>query len=132
VNRRHDRAPGALGWSGRLSSAALAASGLGIALRPQAALDVLGLATTSNRGIAETRAGLGGTFLALGLWALRHGSPDASTAVGMTWLGAGAFRTLSLVIDDPETDWTYWAYLAAELVLGLGAIAAGTRHRYEG
>ena len=91
------------GWSGRFSSAAL----------------------------AETRAGLGGTFLALGLWATGRGSPDAFTAVGMTWLGAGAFRTSSLVIDDPETDWTYWAYLAAELTLGLSALAAGTRDRHK-
>jgi|SRR5690348_1254189 hypothetical protein len=116
-------------WSGRLSSAALAGSGLGIALQPQRALEVLGLAAMSNRGVAETRAALGGTFLALGLWALGHGSPDAYTAVGMTWLGAGAFRTSSLAVDDPETDWTYWAYLAAEITLGLSALAAGTRHR---
>jgi hypothetical protein len=83
----------------------------------------------SNRGIAETRAGLGGTFVALGLWALHGGSVDAYRAVGMTWLGAGAFRTLSLVVDHPETDWTYWAYLGLELALGIGALGAGARSR---
>jgi hypothetical protein len=114
------------GW---VSSAALAASGLGIALDPRRAGEVLNLVASSNRGIAETRAGLGGTFVGLGLWALNRRSPDAYTAVGVTWLGAAAFRSAALAVDRPETDWTYWAYLALELTLGFGALAAGTRHR---
>jgi hypothetical protein len=109
------------GW---LSSAALAASGLGIALDPRRAMDALGLAPASKRGIAETRAGLGGTFVGLGLWALSRRSPDAYRAVGATWLGAAAFRTAALAVDRPDTDWTYWAYLALELVLGVSALNA--------
>jgi hypothetical protein len=109
---------------GAISSLALAASGIGIALQPRQAVSTMGLASTSARGIAETRAGLGGTFAALGLWALARRSREAHTAVGVTWLGAAAFRLLSLRLDKPETDATFWAYLAAELSCGLGGITA--------
>lgn len=109
---------------GAVSSLALAASGIGIILQPRQAVTTLGLRTDSSRGIAETRAGLGGTFAALGLWALARRSRDAHVAVGVTWLGAAALRLASLQIDQPETDVTFWAYLAAELTCGLGGIAA--------
>jgi hypothetical protein len=109
---------------GALSSLALAASGVGIVVQPRQAVSTMGLTTTSARGLAETRAGLGGTFAALGLWALARRSRDAHTAVGVTWLGAAALRLLSLRLDKPETDATFWAYLAAELTCGLGAITA--------
>ena len=112
---------------GRTSSAALAASGLAIALQPRRAGAALDLAASSTRGVAETRAGLGGTFAALGLWALARGSAEAYTAVGVTWLGAAVLRGVSLVVDKPDTDWTFWAYLAAELSLGVGALTGGGR-----
>jgi hypothetical protein len=109
---------------GAVSSLALAASGVGIILQPRQAVSTLGLESTSARGIAETRAGLGGTFAALGLWALARRSRDAHAAVGVTWLGAAALRLASLRIDRPETDATFWAYLAAEVTCGLAGIAA--------
>ena len=109
---------------GAVSSLALAASGVGIILQPRQAVATLGLSATSARGIAETRAGLGGTFAALGLWALARRSRDASTAVGVTWLGAAALRVASLRVDQPETDATFWAYLAAELTCGVAGITA--------
>jgi hypothetical protein len=109
---------------GAVTSLALAASGIGIILQPRQAISTLGLAGSSARGVAETRAGLGGTFAALGLWALARRSRDAHTAVGVTWLGAAALRIASLRVDQPETDATYWAYLAAELACGLGGITA--------
>lgn len=109
---------------GAISSLALAASGVGIIVQPRQAVGTMGLASTSARGIAETRAGLGGTFAALGLWALVRRSRDARTAVGVTWLGAAALRALSLRIDSPETDATFWAYLAAELTFGIAGITA--------
>ena len=109
---------------GTVSALALAASGIGIVLQPQQAVSTLGLSTTSSRGIAETRAGLGGTFAALGLWALARRSRDARTAVGVTWLGAAALRLASLQLDGPETDATFWAYLAAEVTCGLAGITA--------
>ncbi|MFL6238537.1 MAG: DUF4345 family protein [Actinomycetes bacterium] len=110
---------------GRVSSAALAASGIGIAVQPQQATRVLRLSATSSRGIAEIRAGLGGTFAALGLWALARGSKDAYRAVGLTWLGAAAVRTMSLRVDEPELDWTFWGFLGAEVLFGVAGVVAG-------
>jgi hypothetical protein len=112
---------------GTLSAVGLAGSGLAIALMPERTLAQLELVPASARGITETRAGLGGTFAGLGLWALLRGTSDAYTAVGMTWLGAAAFRTYSLKVDQPETKPSYWAYLTGELVLGTAGILARTR-----
>ena len=112
---------------GTLSAAALTASGLAIALMPERALAQLELTPVSARGLTEARAGLGGTFAGLGLWALLRGSSDAYTAVGVTWLGAAAFRTYSLTADEPETKPSYWAYLTGEVVLGTAGILARKR-----
>jgi len=112
---------------GTLSAVGLALSGAAIAGRPRQALKTVGLVAQGSRGIAETRAGLGGTFAALGTWALARGSSQAYTAVGVTWLGAAALRLAALRLDEPETDWTYWAYLAGEVTLGLAGLAARSR-----
>jgi hypothetical protein len=112
----------------RLSCAALLASGVAGVVMPEQVAAALELPATSGRGRAETRAGLGGTYAALGGWALISSNPVAQRAVGMTWLGAAGARLLSLKLDRPETDWTFWAYLAAEVGLGVGALGIG-RHR---
>lgn len=112
---------------GRVSSAALAASGLAGVAMPASVSAALDLVPGSARGTAETRAGLGGTYAALGGWALVSRAPAAQTAVGVTWLGAAAVRVGSLVLDRPRTDWTFWGYLAAEVGFGLTALAAA-RH----
>ena len=71
---------------------------------------------------------MGGTFAALGLWALARRRTDVYTAVGVTWLGAAAVRALSLRVDEPETDWSFWAFFAGEVGLGLaGLIGRGRR-----
>jgi hypothetical protein len=114
---------------GTLSAAALAASGLAIALMPERTLVQLELTPESARGITETRAGLGGTFAGLGLWALARGTSDAYTAVGMTWLGAAVFRTYSLKADEPETKPSYWAYLAGETLLGVAGVLGRSARR---
>jgi hypothetical protein len=112
---------------GAVSSAGIAASGIGIALDPKRAAQALAITPTSSRGVAEIRAGIGGTFAALGLWALLRGTPDAYTAVGVTWLGAAAVRTLAIRVDEPQKDVTYWGYLAAELTLGVAGLMARGR-----
>jgi hypothetical protein len=113
---------------GTMSAAALGASGLAIALMPDRTAKALQIAPQSARGITETRVGLGGTYAGLGLWALGRGTSDAYTAVGATWLGAAAFRAWSMQKDEPETDATFWAYLAGETLLGLaGVLARGRR-----
>ena len=107
----------------------MAASGVAIALVPERVGTSLGVKTTSPRGVAELRIGLGGTFAALGLWALLRGTSDAYTAVGVTWLGAAAVRLLTMRVDEPETDATFWAYLGLESTLGIAGLVAGSRNR---
>ena len=109
---------------GRLSAAALMLSGLAGAAMPERVAAALDLPASSGRGLAETRAGLGGTYAALGGWALVSARPAARTAVGVTWLGAAAARLSALAIDRPRTDWTFWAYLAAEVGLGTAALTS--------
>lgn len=112
---------------GRVSSAALMLSGFAGVFTPTKMASSLDLTASSGRGVAETRAGLGGTYAALGAWALLSRRPAAHTAVGLVWLGAAAARLGALVVDDPQPDGTYWAYLAAELGLGAAAVVSGMR-----
>jgi hypothetical protein len=112
---------------GRLSSAALMLPGLAGVLTPTSVAKSLELTASSGRGKAETRAGLGGTYAALGAWALLSRRPAAHSAVGMVWLGAAAARIGALFVDDPHPDATYWAYLAAELGFGSAAIISAMR-----
>ena len=109
---------------GRVSSAALMLSGIAGVITPSSVASALDLTPGSSRGIAETRAGLGGTYAALGGWALVSRDRAAQTAVGVTWLGAAAVRLGSLVVDRPRTDFAFWAYLAAEIGFGATALAA--------
>ena len=108
---------------GRISSAALMLSGVSGVLMPRRVGTALDLSPASARGVAETRAGLGGTYAALGGWALLGGGPAAQRAVGVTWLGAAAVRLASLAIDRPRTDLAFWGYLAAEIGFGTAALA---------
>jgi hypothetical protein len=100
-------------------------SGVAGVVTPKSVGTTLGLPATSARGVAETRAGLGGTYAALGGWALVSRDPTAQRAVGVTWLGAAGARLGSLLLDRPETDWTFWAYLGAELGFGAVALCGG-------
>jgi hypothetical protein len=102
-------------------------SGLAGVLTPTKVASTLDLTASSGRGVAETRAGLGGTYAALGAWALFSRRPAAHTAVGGLWLGAAAARIGALLSDDPQPDAAYWAYLAAELGFGSAAMASARR-----
>jgi hypothetical protein len=105
-----------------VSAAALFASGVSGVVSPDSVGEALALSPTSGRGKAEIRAGLGGTYAALGGWALVNRSPAASSAVGYTWLGAAVVRIASLKLDRPRTDLAFWLYLATELSLGTTAV----------
>jgi hypothetical protein len=114
---------------GRCSSAALMASGLAGVVMPARVAGALELPAVTKRGIAETRAGLGGTYAALGAWALVSRDPTAQAAVGVVWLGAAGARIGSLRFDKPRTDAAFWAYLAAEISLGAAALLGARRLR---
>ncbi len=109
---------------GRLSALAMLASGIAGVVIPVRVATALDLPPTTGRGRAETRAGLGGTYAALGAYGLLRGDRAGQQAVGFTWLGAAVARLGSLAVDPPETDWTYWAYLAGEIGLGAAAVLA--------
>jgi Domain of unknown function (DUF4345) len=102
----------------------MCASGLAGVLMPDDVGKALELVPETPRGRTEVRAGLGGTYAALGAWSLLSRSPVAKRAVGVTWLGAGLARLGSLSTDRPRTDAAFWAYLAVELGLGSAAIGA--------
>ena len=114
---------------GRVSSAALMLSGISGVLTPRRVASALELSALSPRGVAETRAGLGGTYAALGAWALVSRDPAARRAVGVTWLGAAAVRLASLKLDRPRTNWAFWAYLVAEIGFGTTALVSTTVRR---
>ena len=96
---------------------------------PERVTSALDLPPSSARGRAEARAGLGGTYLALGALGMLSGNPMAQRAVGVTWLGAAAARLAALRLDAPKTDWTYWSYLALEVGLGAAAVVGSSRSR---
>ena len=117
---------------GRLSSAALFVSGLAGVLLPQRVGAALDMPPTSTRGRAEARIGLGGTYAGLGAYALASGHPVAQRAVGATWLGAAATRAGTLRDEKVASDWTFWAYFAGEVGLGLAALLGSIRHQTDG
>jgi hypothetical protein len=98
------------------------ASGLAGVFMPTRVAAALELPADTARGVAETRAGLGGTYAALGGWALVSRDTTAQAAVGIVWLGAAAARLGSLRLDRPRTDVAFWAYLAVEVSLGTAAL----------
>lgn len=102
-------------------------SGFAGVVVPRRVADALELTIDSPRGNAEVRAGLGGTYAALGGWALVSSRPAAETAVGVAWLGAAGARLASLALDRPKTSWPFWAYLGAEIVFGAAALASARR-----
>ena len=105
------------------------ASGVAAIVQPETVALALHLPPADARGRAESRAGLGGTYAALGAFGLLSRSPVARRAVGVTWLGAAAARLAALRLDDPQTDASYWAYLAGELGLGSAALIGAGRPR---
>jgi len=76
----------------RLPAAALLASGVAGVLIPKDFIDNIELDARSPRGLAEARAGLGGTYLGLGAVGVLAGTRSVDAAIGATWLGAGVVR----------------------------------------
>jgi hypothetical protein len=116
---------------GRVSSAALMLSGLAGVVMPERVGATLELVPSSARGVTEMRAGLGGTYTALGAWGLFSREPAADVAVGVTWLGAGGVRLASLLADRPRANAAFWTYLVLELGLGVTSLMSASLRRQE-
>ncbi len=79
---------------------------------PRYTADTLDLETTkSTMGLTELRASAGGLFMAVGLWCLFSGDPSAYFMLGIAYVGAGAGRILSIILDKPplKKALTWWA-----------------------
>lgn len=71
-------------------------------LAPRYTASALDLETTkSTMGLSELRASSGGLFVAVGLYCLLTGDPMAYFMLGVAYVGAGAGRVLSIVLDHP-------------------------------
>lgn len=92
---------------------------------PRRVVEAMDLEPVSGRGLLEVRAGLGASYVALGLWAVVTDSPTARRAVGAAWLGAAAGRVTGMAVDAPRTDAIHWGSLALEV--GGGLLAWGGR-----
>ena len=114
---------------GRVSSAALMLSGVAAVVNPNGVAEALHLTAGDTRGVTETG---GGTYAALGGWALVSREPAADVAVGMTWLGAAAVRVATLRVDRPPVSASYWMYLGLEVACGTASLASAVRRRREG
>jgi len=113
----------------RLPAAALCASGLAGVVLARDVIANLEMDATSPRGLAEARAGLGGTYAGLGAVAMLAGTRSTDAAIGATWLGAGVVRAGAWQRERFPAHWTYWAYLAGELTLGGLALSSALRRR---
>ncbi|SEN62275.1 protein of unknown function [Loktanella fryxellensis] len=102
---------------------ALASIGLGVIgwFAPRYTMDMLDLKQGSgNMGPSEIRAASGALFVGLGVGALLIGDPIAYGMIGCAWTGAAIGRATSLILDG--TSALKWKFLAAEVVVGLGAL----------
>lgn len=104
-----------------MSSAILAASALAGVVIPRRVGEALDTDVSPPRARAEFRIAYG-AMTGVGVWGVMSGEAAAFAAVGFLWLGAAAVRVLSLVLDRPRADWTYWTYLAAEAGLATAAL----------
>ena len=104
-------------------------SGVAAVADPKGVMAALHLTADDARGVTETRAGLGGTYAALGGWALVSREPAADVAVGMTWLGAAGVRVATRSVDRPSVTASYWVYLGLEVACGAVSLASAIARR---
>ncbi len=57
--------------------------------------------THSTMGLSELRAGSGGLFVFVALYCLITNQPEAYFMLGVAYVGAGAGRLLSIILDKP-------------------------------
>ena len=77
-----------------------------------------GLEAPGGRGITESRAVLGGFFVALGAAPLIFNSADMYLMLGIAYLGLAAARLVLMFVDKSLVQSNY-IRLATEVVLGI-------------
>jgi hypothetical protein len=115
---------------GYLAAILTLALGLTALIGPIWMAEILGFRATQlqPRGLSEIRATYGALFIVMGavmLWAIPTrpvGKPYLRFA-SFLWLGAGAGRLLSMIIDGVVTPMNFGG-LALEVLVGVGALLA--------
>jgi hypothetical protein len=116
-------------WNNAGAVVTVAMGCLGLFL-PARAAAVTGLAATSVEAKAEFRGTLGVTFLFLGAMPLLTQNALVFLTVGLTWLGAGLGRVVSIAVDGGNSgkNWSAVAFegvIAALLIAGAPLQAIG-------
>lgn len=109
-----------LSYAATIFSLALGLFGL---IRPQGALDLIGLQTVPglSHSISEVRATYGGVFTGVSLYPLISGEPHAFLTLALGWMLAGFCRLCSAVLDGAATRFNITS-IAIEF--GTGALIA--------
>jgi hypothetical protein len=104
-------------------AATLFSLGLGLfgLIRPQGALDLIGLQTVPglSHSISEVRATYGGVFIGVSLYPLITSEPHAFLTLALGWMLAGVCRLCSAIIDGAMTRFNLTS-IAVEF--GIGAL----------
>ena len=93
-------------------------TGLYSMLKPTAITGFTGLQPIGGRGITEIRSILGGLFIALGAAPLILNSPVAYLMLGITYLGIGLVRAISMFMDKSVVQSNVIS-LAVEIIFGI-------------
>jgi hypothetical protein len=101
-----------------IAASATILTGLFSLLKPAAITNFTGLSPLGGRGITEIRSILGGLFIALGLFPLVSGSPIAYAMLGVTYLGIGVVRAVSMILDKSVMT-SNLVSLAVEIIFGI-------------
>jgi hypothetical protein len=93
-------------------------TGLYSLIRPTTITGFTGLSPLGGRGITEIRSILGGLFIALGVFPLIVNSPVAYMMLGVTYLGIGLVRAVSMVTDKSVVQSNVIS-LVVEIIFGI-------------
>lgn len=93
------------------------ATGLLSLFAPQKTVGFTGLSPQGGRGITEIRSVLGGMFIALGVAPFFLGEV-AFTVLGISYLGIGIVRVISIFLDKSGTQ-SNWISVAFEFIFGV-------------
>jgi Domain of unknown function (DUF4345) len=85
---------------------------------PRRVENLVKIQAVGKAGVGEIRATYGGIFLAFGIGLFYFNDPKVYTVAALTWFGAAALRTVSVLIDRNREKDTVIA-IAFETVMGI-------------